>query len=101
MSNFWTTVICSALASGGFWAFIQTMVVRRQDRKSNVAIALQCLLRDRIMQAEKEYKTLGYCDSDDKTNVEHMYKAYQALGGNDVAHKAYENIIALPSFPVG
>lgn len=93
------TIICSVLASGGLWAFVESYFIKRNENKSAIAIALQCLLRDRIMQAEKDYKKQGYCDSDDKTNIEHMFKAYQQLGGNDVAHKAYEFIINLPSAP--
>lgn len=94
------TIITSVLASSGLWAFIQNIIIKRQQSKSAIAIALQCLLRDRIMQAEKFYKKQGYCDPDDKTNLEHMYSAYKALGGNDVAHKAYDNIVNLPSFPI-
>lgn len=89
------TIISSVLASGGLWAFIQA----RLSRKSAIAVALQCLLRDRILSLEKMYKEQGYCDPDDKTNIEHMFKSYQELGGNDVAHVAYKNIMALPSYP--
>lgn len=89
------TIISSVLASGGLWAFIQA----RLARKSAVAVALQCLLRDRILALEKEYRQQGYCDHEDKTNIEHMFKSYQELGGNDVAHAAYNNVMALPSYP--
>lgn len=93
------TIITAVLTSGGLWAFIQSYFMKKAQNKSAVAIGLQCLLRDRLLQAEKEYTTKGYCESDDKTNMEHMFKAYEDLGGNDVAHAAYKRIIALPSLP--
>lgn len=93
------TIISSVLASSGLWACIQNFFIKRNENKSAVAIALQCLLRDKIIQSERLYKSLGYCDSDEKTNIEHMFKAYENLGGNDVAHKAYLSILELPSEP--
>lgn len=93
------TIITAVLASGGLWAVVQTAIVKHNESKSAIAIGVQCLLRDRIIQAERYYSEKGYCDPDDKTNIEHMFDAYQALGGNDVAHKAYEIIVNLPSYP--
>lgn len=91
------TIITSVLASGGLWAFIQNIFLRRQESKSAIAVGVQCILRDRIIDLCKKYKDQGYCDADDKTNLEHMYKAYADLGGNDVAHAAYNVVINLPT----
>lgn len=93
------TIITSVLASGGLWAFIQNIFLRRQENKSALAVGVQCLLRDRIIDLSKKYIELGYCDSGDKTNLEHMYKAYANLGGNDVAHGYYDEVIDLPNHP--
>lgn len=93
------TIITAVLTSGGLWAFIQNYFNKKNQNKSAIAVGLQCLLRDRLLQAEKEYSAQGYCEADDKTNMQHMFKAYEDLGGNDVAHEAYNRIIKLPSIP--
>lgn len=90
------TIITSVLASGGLWAFIQNAVIKHQENRSAVAEGVQCLLRYRIIAICKEQEDLGYCSEDDKTDLEHMYKAYANLGGNDVAHEYYDKVMALP-----
>lgn len=92
------TVITSVLASGGLWTFLQAKFITKKEKNSATTVALQCLLRNEILLAERRFTKQGYCDPDDKTNIEHMFNAYSALGGNDVAHKAYLNIMELPSY---
>lgn len=92
------TVITSVLASGGLWTFLQAKFITKKEKSSATNKALQCLLRNEILLAERRFMKQGYCDPDDKTNVEHMYEAYTALGGNDVAHAAYLRIMELPSY---
>jgi hypothetical protein len=44
-----------------------------------------------------EYEEAGWCDQTKKTNLQKMYDAYAALGGNDVAHSEYIKVMDLKS----
>ena len=90
-----TTIFVAFLGSG----MINIIVNRIFSKKDATTEALQCLLRDRILQSCRYHVEKGWCDTDDKTNIEKMYHVYEKLGGNDVAHKAYDDLMQLPAFP--
>ena len=67
--------------------------------KQNLAtmLGVQALLRDRLLQAFKHYAQKGFADYQDRTNVENMYKQYEALGPNSVMDDMYEQFKELPT----
>ena len=67
--------------------------------KQNLAtmLGVQALLRDRLLQAFKHYTQKGFADYQDRTNVENMYKQYEALGPNSVMDDMYEQFKELPT----
>ena len=69
-----------------------TMILRLKAIKNG----LQCLLRAEIIRAYDKYKERGKCPLYAKEAITRAYKAYHALGGNDVATELYHEIIEFP-----
>ena len=87
------TIICAVLASGGFWAYIQS-----RDSKNNAqAQMLLGLGHDRIVYLGMKYIERGHITKDEYENLyEYLYKPYSALGGNGSAKKVMEEVNKLP-----
>lgn len=70
----------------------------RMAKRRNTALedGVQCLLRGEILRNYKEYSRKGYCPNYAKEAESRTYKAYHALGGNDVATDKHEHIMSLP-----
>lgn len=58
---------------------------------------VQCLLRDKIIHNHDKYIEKRFCPIYAKESLKRMYKAYHALGGNDVATRLYEELMDLPT----
>lgn len=80
-----------------------TTFLNSRKKKSDDATALengvQCLLRAEIIRVHDKYSALGYCPIYAKEALRTAYKAYHALGGNDVATSLYEECLSLPDHP--
>ena len=87
------TIICAVLASGGFWAYMQSV-----DTKNNSqAQMLLGLGHDRIVYLGMKYIERGNITKDEYENLyEYLYKPYSALGGNGSAKKVMEEVNKLP-----
>lgn len=87
------TIICAVLASGGFWAYMQS-----RDTKNNAqAQMLLGLGHDRIVYLGMKYIERGNITKDEYENLyEYLYKPYSALGGNGSAKKVMEEVNKLP-----
>lgn len=83
------TVVCSVLASSGFWAMWQ----RRLDKKDNKTELLIGLAHDRIMQSGMYYIRRGYITRDEYENLnDYLYKPYLKIGGNGSAKHIMEKV---------
>ena len=70
------TVLCSVLASSGFWAIIQ----RRLDKKDVRTQMLVGLGHDRIMSLGMKYIERGYITKDEYENLnKYLYAPYVKL----------------------
>ena len=70
------TVLCSVLASSGFWAIIQ----RRLDKKDVRTQMLVGLGHDRIMSLGMKYIERGYITKDEYENLnKYLYVPYVKL----------------------
>ena len=78
---------------GGAVSFAGTMLVKLKAIKNG----LQCLLRAEIIRSYDKYTERAYCPLYAKEALTRAYKAYNALGGNDVATELYHACIALPT----
>ena len=79
--------LCGAAVS-----FAASVLVRLKAIKNG----LQCLLRAEIIRANEKYIERGRCPIYAKEALTKAYKAYHALGGNDVATSLYNAVMALP-----
>lgn len=89
------TVVCSVLASSGFWAFIQ-----KKSEKNNVETQLLIGLgHDRIIYLGMSYITRGWITEDEFENLnDYLYKPYNRAGGNGSAEKVMSDVKKLPMY---
>ena len=87
------TIICSVLASSGFWAYI----MKRSENKDVKTEMLIGLGHDRIIFLGMSYIERGYITSDEYANLyEYLYKPYRKMGGNGSAERIMNEVQKLP-----
>lgn len=87
------TILCSVLASSGFWAYL----MKRSDKKDVKTRMLIGLGHDRIMYLGLEYIKRGYITADEYENLYvYLYKPYEDMGGNGSAKRIMEEVKKLP-----
>ena len=87
------TILTTALASSGFWAYIQ----KRLERKDVKTMMLMGLGHDRIMYLGMCYIDRGYITRDEYENLyDYLYVPYEEMGGNGSAHRIMEEVKKLP-----
>ena len=87
-----------AAVSGALALGYKTIAARlKQEQEKNEAIAqgVQCLLRDSIVSSYNKYDEKGYCPIYAKESLKKAYKAYDKLGGNDVAEQLYHKLLQM------
>ena len=90
------TIICSVIASSGFWAYIQ----KRGEKKDIKTIMLIGLAHDRIIYLGMKYIERGWITNDEYENLyEYLYKPYENLGGNGSATRVMSEVDKLPIRP--
>ena len=87
------TVVCSVLASSGFWAYIQKRT-EKNDVRTQMLIGLG---HDRIVSLGMHYIERGYITRDEYENLyDYLYKPYEKMGGNGSAKQVMEHVKKLP-----
>ena len=87
------TIVCSVIASSGFWAFI-TRFTDRRDVKTQMLIGLG---HDRIVYLGMTYIERGWISQDEYENLfEYLYKPYKMMGGNGSAKRIMDEVDKLP-----
>lgn len=81
---------------GGALTFAITYIKMRKTHDKALKDGVQCLLRGQIIRDHKEYTEKRYCPVYARDALVRSYKAYHALGGNDVATELYDEVMALP-----
>ena len=84
------TIICSVLASSGFWALIQ----RRLDKKDVVREMLLGLAHDKITDLGMKFIERGdWITRDEYENLhDYLYKPYRKMKGNGSAERVMEDV---------
>lgn len=91
----WLFALLLAILGWGHKQVINQLTVEKS--KSNaIAEGVQALLRDSIVTNYNKYSGKGYCPIYVKESMRRAYKAYSALGGNDVAQSLYHKLLAMP-----
>lgn len=87
------TIVCSVLASSGFWALINS----RSESKNAHTKALLGLLHDKIMTRGQEFINAGEISMDDYNDFfKYFYDPYRALDGNGTGERMANEIRKLP-----
>lgn len=87
------TVVCSVVASSGFWAFMQSRASKK-DANTKLLIGLA---HDRICYLGVKYIERGYITQDEYENLnDYLYAPYEKMGGNGSAKRVMEEVRRLP-----
>lgn len=87
------TIICSVMASSGFWAYI----MKYKDSKDVKNEMLIGLGHDRIISLGMSYIERGWLTQEEYENIyEYLYKPYEKMGGNGSAKRIMNEVNKLP-----
>ncbi len=87
------TVLCSVLASSGFWAWL----MNRRDKKDKNAKMILGLGHDRIIFLALKYIDRGWISSDEYEDLnKYLYRPYVEMGGNGTAERLMNEVKKLP-----
>lgn len=87
------TVVCSVVASSGFWALVQSRM-NKHDANTRLLIGLA---HDRICYLGLKYIERGYITQDEYENLnDYLYVPYRERGGNGSAQRVMEMVKKLP-----
>lgn len=84
-----TTFVLALMASGGFWAWLQS---RDKARKATTQLLLG-LAHDRIIFLGMKYIERGYITSDEYEDfMKYLWEPYSTFGGNGLAEKVVQEV---------
>lgn len=87
------TIVCSVVASSGFWAYIQKRS-EKTDAKTQLLIGLA---HDRILFLGMKYIDRGYITQDEYESLhKYLYVPYKNTGGNGSAKRVMDEVNKLP-----
>ncbi len=87
------TIVCSVIASSGFWTFIS----KRRDNNSAASQMLLGLGHVKIIDTCEKYIERGYISQDEYDSLyNYLYLPYKALGGNGTAERMINEVKKLP-----
>ena len=87
------TVVCSVLASSGFWAYIQ----KKHDKNDAKTELLVGLAHDIIVSKGMSYIERGWITQEEYENLnDYIFKPYEKNGGNGTAKKIMQEVNRLP-----
>lgn len=83
------TILCSVIASSGFWAFI-TKMGEKKDVRTQMLIGLG---HDRIISLGMKYIRRGEITQSEYENLnKYLYEPYKKLGGNGSADRIMKEV---------
>lgn len=89
-------VVTAAIASSGFWAFLQR-ITDKKDVRTQMLIGLG---HDRIMYLGMKYIERGYVTRSEYENLhKYLYLPYEKMGGNGSAKLVMERVQKLELRP--
>ena len=94
IQKYWLTYAMGIVAGGlgALWKWVRGKF-RTLDAMKDANLAL---LHDRLYQGCKHYIAQGHIDVDSLKNIEYLYRAYHALGGNGTGTELYARVQKLP-----
>ena len=88
----WLCVLGIPGMLAGLVGFIRLQMLQNRAMK----LAVQAILRDRLLQAFQECRRQGYANPDERQNFENLYSQYHSLGGNGVIDDLRQKFFNLP-----
>lgn len=91
--------LVATLGRQGLKYYKQSLALKREtlqkesEEQKRMKEGLLALLRFRINRLVTIIKVKGYMTSDESYDLQDLYKAYEALGGNSRTHMLYEDIM--------
>lgn len=86
------TVMCSVMASSGFWALLQ----KKNEKKDAKTKMLVGLGHDRIISLGMYYVERGWITEEEYENLhDYLYQPYKELGGNGSAERIMKEVAKL------
>lgn len=77
---------------GSVFGFIITILKKENKKNKAIENAVQSLLRDRLIEKYRTFKTKKQMTILDKENIDHLYKEYINLGGNGTVKELMEDL---------
>lgn len=91
------TIICTFIASSGFWTFIITMITNKQKSNSAERRMILGLGFAKICERCQFYISRGYITRDEYTDLKkYLYEPYHNLGGNGTCERLMAEVDKLP-----
>lgn len=78
---------------------LKQKAVEKAEQSQALKDGVCALLRAEIIRQHEKHFEKGYCPIYAKEALKKAYEAYHNLGGNDVATKLFEEVMALPEKP--
>lgn len=103
--NEWAGLIMSLVVGVGFFCkpirnWLRKKLIEPDERQDELIAlfkeAILAILHDRIYALCHFYLERGYMETDECKNLEHLYEAYEALGGNGTGKKLRDRCMELP-----
>lgn len=91
----WAFGIIAAALVLGYKRLAAKIKAQEEERKA-IKAGMLAILHDRLYQACTHYIAQGWIDTDGLKNLEYIYKAYHALGGNGTGTELYNRAKVLP-----
>ncbi len=94
ITKYWATYAMGLIATGlaGLWKWVRGKFKTLDAMEE----ASKALLHDRLYQACRHYIQQGTVDVEALKNIEYLYNAYHALGGNGTGTELYQRVQKLP-----
>ena len=90
------TILCTVIASTGFWAFI-TKITEKKDVRTKMLLGLG---HDKIMSLGMKYIDRGSITQSEYENLnKYLYEPYKKLGGNGSAERVMREVDKLKIIP--
>ena len=88
----WMCVLGIPGMLAGLLGFLRLQMLQNRAMK----LAVQAILRDRLLQAFRDCSRQGYANPDERQNFENLYSQYHSLGGNGVMDDVRRKFFDLP-----
>lgn len=90
------TILCSVIASSGFWTFI----IRRHDKNDTTKKMILGLGHNQIMELGMRYISRGEITQSEYENLQkYLYTPYKEMGGNGSVERIMKEIEKLKIVP--